>query len=337
MVTNQQIAQSFSNENLELIILPTEKCNFRCTYCYEDFSIGKMKEPIIRATEYLLQNRLKSLKSLSISWFGGEPLLALDIVLRINNFINNEISKNNYEIDFKSSMTTNGYFLNLENAIKLFEANVKSYQISLDGDKDFHNKTRIKANGTGTFDRIWNNLIQIRESEMDIEILLRLHINEDNYESCFDFIKKLKSELLFDSRFKLLIKAIGKYGGKNDHLINPLSKEEEQELANYIFEHKVQDENQNICYASKPNSFVIRADGNINKCTVALNNPINNIGKLVGSGSMEINTDLAKLWSLGFFNNDKDYLECPMSKIPELVKKADSQQAFGSMAGSVVN
>ena len=27
---------------LRLIILPTEKCNFKCLYCYEEFKIGKM-------------------------------------------------------------------------------------------------------------------------------------------------------------------------------------------------------------------------------------------------------------------------------------------------------
>ncbi len=46
-----QIASALSRKIQQLIILPTEKCNFRCTYCYEDFMIGAMKEPVQRGIE----------------------------------------------------------------------------------------------------------------------------------------------------------------------------------------------------------------------------------------------------------------------------------------------
>lgn len=32
------------NENLELIIIPTWACNFKCIYCYEEHSKVKMKK-----------------------------------------------------------------------------------------------------------------------------------------------------------------------------------------------------------------------------------------------------------------------------------------------------
>ena len=35
-----QLAAAISPRVQELILLPTEKCNFRCTYCYEDFKIS---------------------------------------------------------------------------------------------------------------------------------------------------------------------------------------------------------------------------------------------------------------------------------------------------------
>lgn len=44
--THGQIAATIRRDAQQLIILPTEKCNFRCTYCYEDFLISKMKEPV---------------------------------------------------------------------------------------------------------------------------------------------------------------------------------------------------------------------------------------------------------------------------------------------------
>jgi uncharacterized protein len=39
--SDAQIAATISRKVQQLIILPTEKCNFRCSYCYEDFMIGK--------------------------------------------------------------------------------------------------------------------------------------------------------------------------------------------------------------------------------------------------------------------------------------------------------
>lgn len=65
---------------LHLILFPTEKCNFRCTYCYEDFEIGKMSPEIVQAIKTLLSHRASSLSRLEISWFGGEPLLARDVI-----------------------------------------------------------------------------------------------------------------------------------------------------------------------------------------------------------------------------------------------------------------
>lgn len=51
--SDAQIAATLSRKVQQLIILPTERCNFRCSYCYEDFMIGKMKEPVVAGLERL--------------------------------------------------------------------------------------------------------------------------------------------------------------------------------------------------------------------------------------------------------------------------------------------
>ena len=110
MISDSAIAEALSPRALSLIILPTEKCNFRCTYCYEDFSIGRMQAPVISGIKELLKNRIKDIDRLSISWFGGEPLLAKSVVLDIGTFAY-ELSAA-YGVNFRAGFTTNGFLLN---------------------------------------------------------------------------------------------------------------------------------------------------------------------------------------------------------------------------------
>ena len=85
------LRKALSPHRLHLIILPTEQCNFRCKYCYEDFKVGKMAKFCVEGINKLISQRLPNTSNLTISWFGGEPLLALDIISNISHHIKNEI------------------------------------------------------------------------------------------------------------------------------------------------------------------------------------------------------------------------------------------------------
>lgn len=66
-----------------------------------------------------------------------------------------------------------------------------------------------------------------------------------------------------------------------------------------------------ICYASKANSFLIRSDGRIGKCTVALNDERNNIGRLHDDGSMDVDSHKISPWLRGIKRLDPHVLSCP--------------------------
>ena len=61
-----------------------------------------------------------------------------------------------------------------------------------------------------------------------------------------------------------------------------------------------------VCYAAKANSFSIRADGKVQKCTVALDNPLNDIGRIHPDGTLEIDQEKLSRW---IFNEKK---RCPL-------------------------
>ncbi|MEM8933961.1 MAG: radical SAM/SPASM domain-containing protein, partial [Acidobacteriota bacterium] len=69
--------QHYRPDHLELILLASEDCNFRCTYCYEDFRRGTMRPDVRASVRRLVERKLNGLRSLKISWFGGEPLYGL--------------------------------------------------------------------------------------------------------------------------------------------------------------------------------------------------------------------------------------------------------------------
>jgi len=76
--------------------------------------------------------------------------------------------------------------------------------------------------------------------------------------------------------------------------------------------------NYSICYAAKPNSLLIRADGTLGKCTVAFSDERNSKGSLNPDGTLKIKQDVWRLWLKGFEDMDSDFLNCPYSKLPSL-------------------
>src|SRR5690606_22612548 len=67
-----------------------------------------------------------------------------------------------------------------------------------------------------------------------------------------------------------------------------------------------------ICYAAKANSLLIRADGRIGKCTVALDDDRNTIGSLRPDGTIEIDNEKLRPWLRGIESLDEQDLGCPL-------------------------
>lgn len=317
----QRLAGLLNDRVFELILLPTEKCNFRCTYCYEDFELGRMTRETIEAIKRLLSRRVAGLERLQLSWFGGEPLVAKDIVLEISGFAAALVSEHP-SLQYRSHMTTNAFLLDQPTFIDLAKTGVLDYQISLDGPEEVHNQTRRQANGAGTFDRIWNNLIAIRATSYPATIRLRVHYDTETAYRMDTLIHELKQQLLPDPRFSVVFHEIERLGGPNDAQIKAITHEE-NELAIAYLNRKLYGEDYSVpsaepyvCYAAKANSLLVRSDGGIGKCTVALNDERNVIGKLNPDGTLTLDQSRVWPWLRGLETLDSDVLECPLANLP---------------------
>ena len=319
LIKLENLGSALDVERLNLFLFPTEKCNFRCTYCYEDHRIGKMSPALIGGIKKLLLVRFNDLKRLDISWFGGEPLLAKELIYDISDFILNNAPKS---LDYAGNITTNGYNLNGRTFEKLIKYKITYFQISLDGDRLMHDQTRIRKDKNPTFDVIWNNLINMKSTDYEFSVLIRIHFTYDNYIHLDSLIQKINVEFGDDLRFKVFFKPIERLGGVNDKLIKTMNKEEKRVIKKLLDEKiwnkdqifSVDEKKPYVCYASVPNSFIIRANGDVCKCTVALNNSKNLVGKINENGEILFNENFY-LWLKGIETLNLETLACPLKSI----------------------
>jgi uncharacterized protein len=309
---------------MELILYPTEQCNFRCTYCYEDFLLGKMSPETIQGIRRLISERVGNIRQLQLSWFGGEPLAAKDVIYEICEHARAECER--HGVHLGGNLTTNGYFLDTETAARLQELGQDTYQISLDGYGADHDRTRKLMSGGGTFARVWANLLALRDSDIAFHIVLRVHLTTDNLASIEKLAHEMRRELLHDKRFSVFLKTIENLGsdadqGERDAIYRRMS-------AAFGFAEPGSAETDvsksaapKICYAARPNSLAIRANGVVQKCTVQMSEDQNRLGTIRQDGSMDLDRAKMAYWMRGYDSMDLGELKCPAHRPAPLPRK----------------
>jgi uncharacterized protein len=193
----------FRGRGLSLTIAPTMGCNFKCTYCYETHPSGVMSTDVEDALVEMIRERLKSKDNLSVIWFGGEPLLRLEQILRLTERFD-EICQEK-ESPYIASVITNGYLLDEQVVSQLRLAHVRSAQITLDGPKKVHDQRRLLHNGQGTYDRIMANVAALVDSNGCTEekcqrfaVSIRVNVDKTNAAEIPKLLDDLESRGLKD-------------------------------------------------------------------------------------------------------------------------------------------
>ncbi len=123
-----------------------------------------MDAKIVNAICRLIEKKvaLPQMKNLNVSFFGGEPLLGFnDVVLPILSYAANKCEE--HGLDLCSNFTTNGVLLTdavLTEVERVGLARPATFQISLDGNRNYHNHSRIGVNREPTYDIIIKNIIE---------------------------------------------------------------------------------------------------------------------------------------------------------------------------------
>lgn len=144
----------------------TEDCNLKCTYCYQ---INKSKETLLldkakKFIDILIDESYidgsyvdqKNTKAIIIEFIGGEPLLKAKLIREIVNYFIYKTTKEKHiwAINHLICFISNGVNYFSKDTEKIFKENEGkvSFSISIDGNKELHDKCRVFPNGEGSYD-----------------------------------------------------------------------------------------------------------------------------------------------------------------------------------------
>jgi len=192
----EHFSAKFNNNGLQLTIAPTLSCNFACPYCYENPKSGIMNNDVQDAIIDWVVEEAKKRKDISILWYGGEPLLAKNVIFDMSEKIIEACKENNAR--YGASMVTNGYLIDDGIISNLKKFKINSVQITLDGPENMHNTRRILKNSSeGTFNVILSNIKKLKEN--NIAVMIRMNVDKINMDSIDEFLDMLVQNNLRDT------------------------------------------------------------------------------------------------------------------------------------------
>jgi len=146
----------------------SHSCNMLCDYCFTSHNLSSTEpfmslETAYRAIDFLIESS-KDIKNVEIDFFGGEPLLNLDVVRGASIYGKEKAEKSGKHL--RITLTTNGLLLN-EKTLDLLDELEISIVLSLDGGEVTHNRFRHLKNGDGSFRYILPNAIELARRRQD--------------------------------------------------------------------------------------------------------------------------------------------------------------------------
>ena len=150
-------------------------CNLRCKYCFAstgDFGTGRLLmdvETAKAAIDYVIE-RSGSRRNIEVDFFGGEPLMAMDVVKETVKYARSREQEAGKH--FRFTITTNGVLLDDE-TIDYINREMDNCVLSLDGRKEVNDLFRVTPNGKGSYDVILPKFKKLVEGRGDKDYYLR--------------------------------------------------------------------------------------------------------------------------------------------------------------------
>ncbi len=150
-----------------ITFIVTEDCSMRCSYCYQHnkssnhmtFDVAKKFIDYLLSGEKGFDSYVDSKNCLGciLDFIGGEPFLEVDLMDQIVDYFREQTFKlhHPWATRFRISISSNGLAYFNPKVQKFIEKNkdILSLNISIDGNKELHDKCRIDTEGNPTYDK----------------------------------------------------------------------------------------------------------------------------------------------------------------------------------------
>lgn len=299
------------DKDLHLTIVPTMTCCFSCPYCFERHKRGGIiSSDVMVAVLNYIKNR--NPESLHITWFGGEPLLAIK---RIGEF-STKLS-DFYCGEYSSDIITTGFPINSSAIEILKNAHIYECQITIDGAKENHNKVKFTKQCPDTFTRIFDNIDILTSHIPEIKCAIRVNVTKENKEDIPLLHSMIKKR--FSGRHVWLSPSLVLKNGSA--CPEKLFSSDEFRIITKRWWEKYKIPTKWIygldcteCAIRKPSAIVVLPDGSICRCWEAVGDKEYTIGILANDGCIDysrINESFIKYLNLCDPFLNKQCRNCP--------------------------
>ncbi len=201
-------------EQLRVTVLTTLQCNFACDYCFQgdhgDYNKFAEKMSLETASKVIdwIEERMEALRpeKFVLTLFGGEPLLNLPVAYYLAERCCDLCAERGIQPGV--SLITNGLLLTPEVVDRLVACGLYGIKITLDGDRETHNRMRPLRGRQGTFDKIIDN---VRRVAHKVPITIGGNFDEssaDSYPALLDYLREQEfADKIVKINFKPIIKA----------------------------------------------------------------------------------------------------------------------------------
>ena len=262
------------NQHFAFTVALTLQCNFDCPYCYQNRQVGKISKDVREAIYKRIESEAALKHDISITWYGGEPLLAKDILEEMANKIIDICDKAG--VRYSSSMITNGYLVDKDTIELLKRIKIKSVQVTIDGPPDIHNaRRRTFDHSVKTFDKIIENIKLLCDN--DISVNIRVNIDKGNKNELERLLKILAENGL--QKCSISLGQVKDYTAACSSIAHTClsgkeyadeSLKDQEMLLKYGFSAKsfpyYPGIKSNYCCADAISSYVVDPEGNLYKC-----------------------------------------------------------------------
>ena len=265
-------------DTLFVTLMPTLACDLACTYCFqkEHPAFNKMNAPVEDHTHAWILKQIdeRSLSKLHVHYFGGEPLTRKDFCLRSAEALSKAMAARGGT--FEWNMTTNGVGLDLEFARAMRGFGDGIFKVTLDGDKETHDRMRVYRDGRGSFDRIFENLVAVAPH---VRVRVGGNFLPDqaaSFEKLLDRIEKAGIATLLEGvSFKPIIDTQQRSTGtctncsdkaETQTLVQLNKSLEKRQLASPVHQGETLERLLGPCELHWKNNYTIDPDGRVYKC-----------------------------------------------------------------------